>query len=98
MTTTDNTCGPTATPDDIDIPAIREKYAAERANRLRPEGGSQYLELDGDFAEFSEVDPYTTAVEREAIVEDVDVVILGGGFSGLLAGAHLKKAGVDGIR
>ena len=97
MTTTD-TCGPTATPDDIDIPAIREKYAAERAKRLRPEGGSQYLELDGDFAEFSEVDPYTTAVEREAIVEDVDVVILGGGFSGLLAGAHLKKAGVDGIR
>ena len=93
-----DTCGPTPTPDDIDIPAIREKYAAERAKRLRPEGGSQYLELDGDFAEFSEVDPYTTVVEREAIVEDVDVVILGGGFSGLLAGAHLKKAGVDGIR
>lgn len=93
-----NTCGPTDTPSDIDIPAIRERYAAERAKRLRPEGGSQYLELQGEFAEFSEVDPYTTVVERDPIAEDVDVVILGGGFSGLLAGAYLKKAGVDGIR
>jgi cyclohexanone monooxygenase len=98
MTTTDNTCGPTATPDDIDIPALREKYAAERAKRLRSDGGSQYLELEGDFAEFYEVDPYTTVVEREPIVEDTDVVILGGGFAGLLAGAYLKKAGVEGIR
>ncbi|MDV3134137.1 NAD(P)/FAD-dependent oxidoreductase [Mycobacterium sp. 29Ha] len=98
MTTTENTCGPTDTPSDIDIPAIREKYAAERAKRLRPEGGSQYLELEGEFAEFSEVDPYTTVVERDPVAEDVDVVILGGGFSGLLAGAYLKKAGVDGIR
>jgi cyclohexanone monooxygenase len=98
LTTTENTCGPTDTPSDIDIPAIREKYAAERAKRLRPEGGSQYLELEGEFAEFSEVDPYTTVVERDPVAEDVDVVILGGGFSGLLAGAYLKKAGVDGIR
>ncbi len=92
------TCGPTDTPTDIDIPAIREKYAAERAKRLRPEGADQYLELDGDFAEFAEVDPYTTVPERDPITENVDVVILGGGFAGLLAGAHLKKAGVDGIR
>ncbi len=91
-------CGPTDTPTDIDIPAIREKYAAERAKRLRPEGASQYLELEGDFAEFYEVDPYTTVTERDPIVEDAEVVILGGGFSGLLAGAYLKKAGVEGIR
>lgn len=91
-------CGPTDTPTDIDIPAIRERYAAERAKRLRPEGGDQYLELEGDFADFYEVDPYTTPVERDPITEDVDVVILGGGFAGLLAGAYLKKAGVDGIR
>ena len=98
MTTTENTCGPTDTPTDIDIPSIREKYAAERAKRLRPEGGAQYLELEGDFAEFYEVDPYTTVTERDPIVEDADVIILGGGFAGLLAGAYLKKAGVEGIR
>jgi cyclohexanone monooxygenase len=93
-----DTCGPTETPTDIDIPAIREKYAAERAKRLRPEGGSQYLELEGDFAEFYEVDPYTTVTDRDPIVEDTEVVILGGGFAGLLAGVYLKKSGVEGIR
>jgi cyclohexanone monooxygenase len=56
------------------------------------------LELEGDFAEFYEVDPYTTVTERDPVVEDADVVILGGGFAGLLAGAYLKKAGVEGIR
>ena len=96
--TDQQTCGPTDTPTDIDIPAIREKYAAERAKRLRSEGADQYLELEGDFADFYEVDPYTTVTERDAVTEDVDVVILGGGFAGLLAGAHLKKAGVEGIR
>ncbi|MGU3500153.1 flavin-containing monooxygenase [Mycobacterium sp. C31M] len=91
-------CGPTDTPSDIDIPAIREKYAAERAKRLRPEGGDQYQELNGDYASFFEVDPYTPVTERDPITEDADVVILGGGFAGLLAGAYLKKAGVEGIR
>ncbi len=91
-------CGPTDTPDDIDIEALREKYAQERAKRLRPEGGGQYLELKGDFAEFYEVDPYSAVAERDPVVEDAEVVILGGGFAGLLAGAYLKKAGIEGVR
>lgn len=92
------TCGPTDVPTDIDISAMREKYAAERAKRVRPEGASQYLELEGDYADFYEVDPYTTVTERDPLVEDAEVVILGGGFAGLLAGAYLEKAGVQGIR
>ena len=92
------TCGPTDTPADIDIDALREKYAQERAKRLRPEGADQYLELEGEFAEFYEIDPYTTVTVRDPIVENAEVVILGGGFAGLLAGAYLKKAGVQGIR
>jgi cyclohexanone monooxygenase len=98
VTTTETTCGPTDTPDDFDIDALREKYALERAKRLRPEGAGQYLELEGDFAEFYEVDPYTTVTERDPVVENAEVVILGGGFAGLLAGAYLKKAGVEGVR
>ena len=49
LTTVRDTCGPTQTPTDIDIDALREKYAAERDKRLRPEGASQYLELEGRF-------------------------------------------------
>mgnify|MGYP006318264581 FL=1 len=91
-------CGPTDTPDDFDIEALREKYAYERAKRLRPEGAHQYLELKDDFADFSEIDPYTPAAERDPVTDNAEVVILGGGFAGLLAGAYLKKAGVEGVR
>lgn len=38
-------CGPTQTPDDIDIDALRQKYAHEREKRLRKEGSKQYIEL-----------------------------------------------------
>lgn len=91
-------CGPTDTPDDIDIDALRDRYAKERAKRVRPEGSGQYLELTDDFADFAEIDPYTTVTPRDPVIENADVVILGGGFAGLLAGAYLRKAGVDGVR
>ena len=93
-----DTCGPTQTPDDIDIDALRDKYLQERDKRLRPEGSKQYLELKDDFAEFSEVDPHTPMTPRTPIDEDVEVAVLGGGIAGLLAGSYLKKAGVDDVR
>jgi cyclohexanone monooxygenase len=93
-----DTCGPTDTPDDIDLVALRQKYLYERDKRLRPEGSKQYLELEGEFAEFYEVDPYTPVATRDPIAEDVEVAVLGGGIAGLLAGAYLKKAGVDDVR
>ena len=34
-------CGPTDTPQDIDIDALREKYLHERNKRLRPEGSQR---------------------------------------------------------
>ncbi|MCV7385419.1 flavin-containing monooxygenase [Mycolicibacter longobardus] len=91
-------CPPTQTPDDFDIEALREKYAVERAKRIRPEGSSQYLELKEDFVEFAEVDPHTPVIPREPVDADIEVVVLGGGIAGLLAGAYLKKAGVADVR
>jgi cyclohexanone monooxygenase len=92
-----DTCGPTETPADIDIDELREKYLHERDKRLRVEGSKQYLELKDDFAEFAEVDPHTPVTPRTPIAEDIEVAVLGGGIAGLLAGAHLKKAGVDDV-
>ena len=91
------TCGPTQTPDDIDIDALREKYLFERDKRLRPEGSKQYLELKDDFAEFAEVDPHTAVTPRTPLDADIDVAVLGGGITGLLAGAYLKKSGVEDV-
>lgn len=91
-------CSPTTTPDDIDLPALREKYRREREKRLRPEGSQQYIELVDDFAGFYEIDPYSPDLLREPISADIDVAVLGGGFGGLLCAAHLKKAGVQDVR
>ena len=92
------TCEPTKTPDDIDVAALREKYRRERKRRLRPEGQKQYVRTADDFADLYETDPHTPVKPRDPISEDLDVAILGAGWSGLLAGYHLKQAGVSTFR
>lgn len=91
-------CEPTLTPEDIDIPALREKYREERARRLRKEGQAQYIETANAFADTYEHDPHTPVAPRAAISEDLDVAIIGAGWSGLLTAYHLKKAGVHTFR
>ncbi len=92
------TCEPTQTPDDIDLPALREKYRKERDRRLRPEGQAQYVRTAAEFAEQYEGDPHRPVEARAAISEDLDVAILGAGWSGILAAYHLKQAGVHTFR
>ena len=91
-------CEQTQTPWDIDVEALREKYRRERDKRLRPEGSKQYVEATDDFAEFWETDPHSPPVRRDPLSDDVDVVVLGGGFAGLIAAARLKQAGVADVR
>jgi cation diffusion facilitator CzcD-associated flavoprotein CzcO len=73
------------------------KNAAERAKRLRPEGIEQYLTLSGGFAHMNE-DPFTDRIEREPYRDHVTVAVIGGGFAGLMTGAHLKETGVADVR
>lgn len=82
----------------FDPTALREKYRAERDKRLRADGNEQYVEISGQFAHYLE-DPYIDApVERSPLTDKVDVVVIGAGFGGLLAGARLREAGVKDIR
>ncbi|MFA1546306.1 flavin-containing monooxygenase [Actinomadura chokoriensis] len=90
-------CEPTRTPE-IDHAALRAKYLAERDKRIRPEGQRQYIAAEGEFGEFHEADPYTPALPRAPISQDIDVAVLGGGFAGLIAGARLARAGVADLR
>ncbi|MBC7769694.1 MAG: NAD(P)/FAD-dependent oxidoreductase [Phycisphaerales bacterium] len=43
-------------------------------------------------------DPYAKPAPREPLHDVVDVLIVGGGFGGLLAGARLREAGIKKIR
>ena len=95
-------CHPTQVPpaDELDIPAIRERYRYERERRLRPEGANQYIrpEQQNEFADVYEADPHMQVAPRESLSEDIDVAILGAGWSGILAGVHLHNAGVASFR
>ena len=74
----------TATPLGFDPDALREKYRIERDKRLRADGNEQYQEVVGDFSKYVD-DPYLTEViEREPLTDLTEVVIIGGGFGGLI--------------
>ena len=76
---------------------LRDRYREERDKRLRADGNDQYVEIAGDYVHYLD-DPYTAAVERQPLRDQVTVALIGGGFAGLVAGARLKRAGIDDIR
>ena len=82
---------------EVDLEAVRAKYRAERDKRIRADGNEQYKEVTGDFAYFVD-DPYIDeVVQRGPEKRDVGVVIIGGGFGGMLAAVRLKQQGIDDV-
>jgi cation diffusion facilitator CzcD-associated flavoprotein CzcO len=81
----------------FDPDALRARYRAERDKRLRPDGNDQYVEMTGQFAHFLD-DPYTAPIERAPLADEIEVVVIGGGFGGLLMGARLRQSGIDDFR
>ena len=83
---------------DFDPDALAKKYRIERDKRLRQDGNDQYQEISGEFSYFAE-DPYiNTELERDPFEDEVEVLIVGGGFGGMLAAVRLKQAGIDNFR
>ncbi len=76
---------------------LRARYRAERDKRLRLDGDQQYVEPTGRFAHFVD-DIWTPRVDRDPVIEDVEVAVIGAGFAGLVTGARLKQAGIDDVR
>jgi cyclohexanone monooxygenase len=89
---------PSAEALSFDPDALRQKYRVERERRLRPDGAEQFVEIKGRFAHYLD-DPYVEpGFTRPGVSEDVEVLIVGGGFGGLLAAARLKEAGTTDVR
>ena len=83
------------TAHNFDPHALAQKYQQERDKRIRVDGNDQYQEVTGDFAYFVE-DPYIdTQLQREALDEEIEIVIIGGGFGGMLAAVRLHEAGFE---
>ena len=79
---------------NFDPDELGKKYQEERDKRVRADGNDQYQEVTGEFAYFVE-DPYVEhKIDREPIEEEVEVVIIGGGFGGMLAAVRLHEAGI----
>ncbi len=94
------TCQPTTTPapDAFDIPSLRAKYRVEREKRLSDRGQTQYVRPTGQVVEDYVADPHLPTIERAPISEEIDVVVLGAGWGGILASYHLTKMGVSNFR
>lgn len=76
---------------------LREKYEHERNRRITEKGSAQYERAEAVLDE-GEKDPYTPFVPRDAITENVTVLVVGGGYGGLLTSVYLKKEGITDIR
>ena len=82
---------------DFDPDALRAKYRAERDKRLRPEGNDQYRRIEGALAHYAE-DPYGDVTPRAPRGDFTEILIIGGGFGGLVTAARLKEAGFTDLR
>ncbi len=80
---------------------IRERYRIERLRRTPGDGERTYHDVGQDIGKkFSRLldDPYGAAPPRAALNDAVDVLVVGGGFGGLLTAARMRQAGVAKVR
>ncbi len=83
---------------DEQLEAARERYRQEREKRLRDDGLAQYKPLAGDYEEFDH-DPWVEpGFTRDPVDEEPLVLIVGGGFGGMLSAINLIRNGIRDFR
>ena len=83
---------------DASIDELRERYRVEQQKRLRPEGMAQWREMTDELEELDR-DPFVEpGFTRDPVVEETTVVIVGGGFAGMLTAIHLAEHGITDVR
>ena len=83
---------------EVSVEALRARYQQEQLKRLRTDGLNQFAGLTEHFEEL-DADPYADpGFTRPEITEETDVVIVGGGFAGMLTGIDLTNMGIERFR
>ena len=82
----------------FDPDALHKKYQEERDKRLANDAPREYAATKGAFAKFGQDPNADPDFKRDPIESEDDVLIIGGGIAGLLAGARLRLAGVESLR
>lgn len=85
----------------FDPEQLAQRYRAEREKRLRNDAESQFVAVTNN-ASFAnthlENDPYSKSLERDPIRDERDVIIIGGGWVGMMTAARLIESGVRDVR
>ena len=75
-----------------------EEQAKYRAFKEARRGAADYMAMEGEFAKYLE-DVYSAApVEREALTDECEILVVGAGFAGLLLWYKLRAAGLLDVR
>ncbi len=85
----------------FDPQQLSERYRHERDRRVRDDAESQFVEVTNDspFAnKYLAEDPYSEPLERDPINDEREVIIIGGGWVGMMTAARLIQAGITDVR
>lgn len=93
----------TLSPDVLgfDPQQLAVRYRKERDRRVREDAEAQFVAVDNQSPyvnKFLEDDPYCEPEERAALFDERDVIIIGGGWVGMMTAARLIQAGVKDVR
>jgi len=85
----------------FDPKVLAERYAEERNKRIRADAEAQFVQLSHDSAfanKYLQEDPYCELQERAPLNDVREVIVIGGGWVGMLTAARLVQAGVSDVR